>query len=183
MIFSLAWQALATATCCIAPLVLLAFFVGYNWREVTYEYGSPIKYVLMDAPVGACPMVPTRAKQGDLGYDLYLSEDITLPPLSFRDGQTHVKVQFPPGYGGRITGRSSTVRKWKVQVQEGIIDEGFRDQLFVGMWNLNNEPITISKGTRVAQLIPMRRHNFRWVQTSKLAPSERGTSGFGSTGA
>lgn len=156
-------------------IVILSTLVSDNHPIIRFRYVGDIK------SLGA--KAPTRAKQGDLGFDLYLSEDREIPPLSFVDVHTNVAVQFPRGFGGRITGRSSTVRRLKLQVQEGIIDEGYTGELFIGVWNLTAEPVQLKRGDRIAQLIPMRHYDFQWLYTEHFLETDRADNGFGSTGA
>ena len=57
--------------------------------------------------------LPTRAYEGDLGFDLYALEDMELPAVSEDGGipvvliRTGIAVEFPPGWGGFIKDRSS----------------------------------------------------------------------------
>ena len=60
---------------------------------------------------------PMKAHLGDAGYDLYVSRKTVLKPRAFTDVPTGVHVAMPHGIWGRITGRSSTVRKLGLQVQ------------------------------------------------------------------
>jgi dUTP pyrophosphatase len=69
----------------------------------------------------------------------------------------------------------------------GVIDSGYRGELFVGVTNLKKyagEKTVVRKGDRLAQLIPMRlaSHELRAVEVEELNDHERGIKGFGSTG-
>lgn len=126
---------------------------------------------------------PTRAHSGDVGYDLYVSSEISIPPNSFVDVPTGIYFQMDTPLWCRITGRSSTIRKWNLLVQEGIIDTGYVGELFIGVWNLNGHEVILQKGTRIAQVI------FFYAITPNLqrilfikSKDGRGSDGFGSTG-
>lgn len=169
----------------MATLLIIILLVLIVWQQLLILIGDSrpvIRFRYIGKYLGVVK-TPTRAKQGDLGFDLYISEDKEIPPLSFVDVHTNVAVQFPRGFGGRITGRSSTVRRLKLQVQEGIIDEGYTGELFIGVWNLTAEPVQLKRGDRIAQLIPMRRYDFEWLYTEHFVATDRSDSGFGSTGA
>lgn len=125
---------------------------------------------------------PTKSHEGDAGYDLYVSEDTYIEPHSFRDIQTSLKIAMPPGVWGRIVGRSSTVRRKGLMVVEGVIDQGYRGELFFGVFNLSAQTVPIAAGERLAQLILHLVVETEWEKVNELAPSDRGERGFGSTG-
>jgi dUTP pyrophosphatase len=128
--------------------------------------------------------LPTRAYKGDAGFDLYVCEHRLILPDQFVDVPTGVAIEPPPGYWFRITGRSSTWRKLSCLVVEGVIDEGFRGELFVGVRNMGTAPVELQAGDRVAQMIPHRTiaASMDAIEVEDLAPSDRGQAGFGSTG-
>lgn len=127
--------------------------------------------------------VPERKNQSDAGYDLYTLDDMTLEPHSFTDVHTGISIKMPEGvYWARITGRSSTVRTWKLQIQEGVIDSGYTGEMFIGIWNLNDDWVLVPAGTRLAQLIFHINLHVSWVESDEPLSGERGNNGFGSTG-
>lgn len=126
---------------------------------------------------------PARNLPGDAGFDLFTSELVIIPPKEFIDVPTHIQIAMPENIWGRICGRSSTLRNYGCMVAEGIIDTGYRGHLFVGVWNLTDRPVTIEVGDRLGQLI-FHQHAgpVEWVNTVDLPQSQRGSSGFGSSG-
>lgn len=128
--------------------------------------------------------VPTRAYAGDAGFDLPCARHTTIPPHKFVDVPLAFRLAPPPGHWYRIVGRSSTLRKFGLLVNEGIIDEGWRGPLFAGVWNMTDEPVTLEPGMRLVQVIPsMVTADYIQVRlVSKLRPGARGENGFGSTG-
>lgn len=128
--------------------------------------------------------MPTRAHADDAGLDLYVSESRTIGPGEFVDLPTAIAVQLPPGTWGLLTGRSSTLRKRGLLVNQGIIDPGYRGELFAGVWNLGAQPVTVEPGERLAQLIVMPNitEATRVVSAELLDEHERGIRGFGSSG-
>jgi deoxyuridine 5'-triphosphate nucleotidohydrolase len=127
---------------------------------------------------------PTRSHRTDAGFDLYVHKQTIIQPHEFADVDCGISISFPKGYWGRIVGRSSTLRTRSLLVIEGIIDEGYRGALFAGVWNLKQEAVKLEQGDRIAQLVlhetPPTTITMRRVE--QLPPSDRGTSGFGSTG-
>lgn len=126
--------------------------------------------------------LPLKKHDGDAGYDLYVSRDTLIEASSFTDIPTGIKMALPAGLWARITGRSSTLRNRNILVTEGIIDNGFRGELWIGAFNLSNKDVTVKKGERVAQLILHDIIGAYWDLTDELEESDRGGNGFGSTG-
>lgn len=128
------------------------------------------------------PQVPTKGYEGDAGWDLYCSRTCVVPPGELVDIHTDIHVAMPRGFYGRITSRSSTLRNHGMLVSEGIIDNGWRGELFISAWNTGDQNKVIHVGDRLAQLIFSPIFDFAWVQTEELSPTQRGGRGFGSTG-
>lgn len=128
--------------------------------------------------------VPYRGHQGDAGFDLYVSRPAVIEPGTFVDIHCDVAMQLPPDVWGLIIGRSSTIRKRGLLVTPGIIDSGWRGELFAGVWNLGSEPVEVAQGERLAQFIPMPllSDGLSLDLIETLDEHDRGTNGFGSTG-
>jgi dUTP pyrophosphatase len=96
---------------------------------------------------------------------------------------TGIFLDIPYGYWASIEARSSTSKKMLI-VPKGVIDEGYRGELFAVLLNVGSEPVMIYHGDRYVQLIIHKRENrvVEVVETEELSPSERGATGFGSTG-
>lgn len=142
---------------------------------------AEIKFQIL-ATLGTGRM-PTRAHADDAGYDLYTSEPTVIPPGAFVDVPTAVALQLPDGAWGFLTGRSSTLRKRGLLVHTGIIDTGYRGELFAGAWNLTEEPVTIEEGERIAQIIILTNATMETIMVQgMLDRHERGVAGFGSSG-
>lgn len=131
-----------------------------------------------------CPGdVPSpQVYSGDAGYDLKVSQHVTIEPHEFVDVPTGLQIALPEGYWGMITGRSSTIRKYGLHVPTGVIDNGWRGDLFVGAYNLGPDTVRLYAGDRIGQLILFPLVHTHFVVVDSLPPSDRGTNGFGSTG-
>lgn len=132
--------------------------------------------------VGEKGKLPSKAYEGDAGFDLYTSEKIVVEPHSFINLPVDICVAFPEGIWGMITGRSSTIRNYKLRVETAIIDNGYRGELFVGVWNLSDCTVVVESGMRVAQLIPFDLVPLKWTKVTELPRSDRGDNSFGSSG-
>jgi dUTP pyrophosphatase len=64
----------------------------------------------------------------------------------------------------------------------GTVDADYRGEVQVALVNLGTEPVTVTRGMRIAQLVvaPVTRADLQEVAT--LDETARGTGGFGSTG-
>lgn len=129
---------------------------------------------------------PTRSYVGDAGFDLVVEQDTTVHVDHFVDVRCGISVELPEGVWGLITGRSSTLRRRGLLVTQGIIDNGYRGELFAGVQHLGRGPkVDLVRGERIAQFIPFRLEapNLRLRRVAELSESDRDVSGFGSTGA
>ncbi len=130
------------------------------------------------------PMIGTK-KAGDVGIDLpcILKEDMTIMPGDRFLIPTGIKLEIPEGYWASIEARSST-SKQSLIVPKGIIDEGYRGELFAQIINVGNSPVIIHDGDRLVQLLIHKREikDLTIWEVNNISPSERGETGFGSTG-
>ena len=120
---------------------------------------------------------------GDVGWDLEAAERMVLHPGSQRDIPTNVRVQLPAGYWGEIRARSSIARMG-LQVDAGVLDNGYTGPLFVLLRNMGVGRVEVPKGMRIAQLV-LHRGAFHVLgkEVDELADDpRRGNAGFGSTG-
>jgi len=95
-----------------------------------------------------------------------------------------VAVELDVGYYGMVGSRSSTLLKYNLLTQEGKIDAGYRGEVHLIAAAI--QPTLIRRGDRIAQLIAIHIAMPDWEVVKpdeELAPSVRGDSGFGSSGA
>lgn len=155
--------------------------------EYIAELDPPVftkQYNDLPFKVGPEGALPTRHYEDDAGLDLYVSEDTTIPQGAFRDVPCDVRVELPDHTWGLVTGRSSALRTHGLLVHSGVIDAGYRGELFAGAYALNHD-VELKKGDRVAQLIVLNNATkyLTPIRSEELRPSPRGERGFGSTGA
>ena len=136
---------------------------------------------LLTVPYEGVEGFGSKAYSGDAGIDLPVVGEHLLSPGERKDIPSGVKVAIPEGYYGRITGRSSSVRKRNVLVFEGIIDSGFRGELFSFVENVGHVATVIKEGDRVAQLIIAPVVETHFTNGRALPESDRGEKGFGSS--
>lgn len=152
---------------------------GRNGQERTLIQFAPVEGVAGDQV-----KLPTRAYSDDAGLDLYTTKGMWVGVGEFVDVPTSLRMQLPPWAWGFLVGRSSTLRKHKLMVNPGIIDTGYRGELFIGVQNLGDKPVRVEEGMRLAQLIVMGNATRRVTPTMEedLDAHSRGNSGFGSSG-
>lgn len=95
-----------------------------------------------------------------------------------------MKMAIPAGYYGRVAPRSGLAVKNFIDVGAGVIDEDYRGEVKVLLFNFGEQPFKVSPGDRIAQLLvePVMQPRLEQVAESALDSTERGEGGFGSTG-
>lgn len=132
-------------------------------------------------------VMPRYATPYAAGADLYALADapITIAPGATVTVHTGVAVEIPAGYVGLIYARSGLAAKRGLAPANkvGVIDADYRGELMVALYNQSAVPQTIEAGERMAQLViaPFLQAEFEECET--LGDTQRGTGGFGSTGA
>lgn len=128
--------------------------------------------------------VPSRAHDGDAGFDLHADRTIELAPGASALIPTGVAIALPPGTVGMVCPRSGLAAKHQVTVLNapGIVDAGYRGEVGVILINHGSAPYEVIRGQRIAQLVitPFVAPPLSIVTTLDNTP--RGDGGFGSTG-
>lgn len=128
---------------------------------------------------------PTRAHDGDAGYDLYAAEPAALEPGARASVGTGIAVAIPEGCAGLVLPRSGLAAKHGISVVNapGLIDSGYRGELRVLLLNTDrDEPFAVAPGDRIAQLVVVRFESGEPEEVEALDETARGTGGFGSSG-
>ncbi len=123
-------------------------------------------------------------RSGDVGYDIVIPYNVTLPPHTPVKLETGIHIALPDQTAGLIWDKSS-VGVRGVKVLGGLIDTSYRGDLTVVLINLTNEPVEFLAGQKVAQLILVSYTTpvISFVSNlDDLGKTERGEGGFGSTG-
>jgi dUTP pyrophosphatase len=120
---------------------------------------------------------------GDSGLDVTAVEDVVIPAKGWVTVPVGLKLAYvTPGYWFRVEGRSGMGFKKHVFPHFGIIDNPYRGDMGVKLYNFSDVNVEIKKGDKVAQLIvyPLIQANVTWADT--VVESARGEKGFGSSG-
>ena len=129
--------------------------------------------------------VPSYSHPGDAGADLSSAEALTLAPGQRATVATGVSIALPDGFVAFVVPRSGLAAKHGITIvnSPGTVDAGYRGELKVTLLNTDStNSFDIAVGDRIAQIIIMPVTEARFIPVEKLPVSERGESGFGSTG-
>ena len=129
--------------------------------------------------------LPVRAHAADAGIDLHAAEDLELAPGHRALVPTGVAIALPVGYVGLVHPRSGLAARVGLSIVNapGTIDAGYRGEIKVNLINLDpTEPVRITRGDRIAQLLVQRVELWDVVEVDALDETDRGDGGHGSTG-
>jgi dUTP pyrophosphatase len=129
--------------------------------------------------------LPVRQTPGSAGYDLASAEpDFTVQPLERRLVRTGLAIAIPEGYEAQIRPRSGLALKQGLSLPNtpATIDSDYRGELMVAVINLGKEPVQVTRGMRIAQMVFQKVELMELKEVAELPPSARGEGGFGSTG-
>ena len=65
----------------------------------------------------------------------------------------------------------------------GVVDSDYTGEIKVALINLSNEEYTLTNGERIAQMVILPVNQAKFTVVDELDETERGSGGFGSTGA
>ena len=130
--------------------------------------------------------LPSYAHPGDAGADLRSTEAFVLAPGERRLVSTGVALAVPDGYAGFVHPRSGLAARLGISIVNtpGTIDAGYRGEIRVCLVNTDRQhDVAIARGDRIAQLVVQPVSRARFLPVAQLPDSDRGTGGYGSTGA
>ena len=141
---------------------------------------------ILRLPHAADLALPAYATAQSAGLDLLaaIEEDVVLRPGERRLIPSGIAIALPPGLEAQVRPRSGLALKHGVTLlnSPGTVDADYRGEIGVVLVNLGQEPYTITRGSRIAQMVVAEHSRVRWRSVDALEPSERGSGGFGSTG-
>jgi dUTP pyrophosphatase len=125
--------------------------------------------------------LPTRAHHDDAGLDIYCVTEIVIPALTTVKVSTGIAYEVPDGYCVFAWDKGSLGSKG-IKTLGGVLDSGYRGELFIPLHNLHNEDYIFHKGDKIAQIVIQKVELWEVEEADQLSLSVRGTGGFGSTG-
>ncbi len=128
--------------------------------------------------------LPEYKTAGAVGFDLTAREKIIIKPATVEYIPLNVAVATPKDHVLLVAARGSTHKQGLMPIHGiGIGDPDFKgdgDEYKFPAFNFTKRPVTIEKGTRVAQGIFVKFTKAKWHEVNKMTGKTRG--GFGSTG-
>jgi dUTP pyrophosphatase len=145
---------------------------------------SPIPIRILRLPHGAGLPLPAYATPGAAGMDVVAAEDATLAPGARAAVATGFAMAIPAGYEVQVRPRSGLALKHGITCLNtpGTIDADYRGEVKVILANLGSESFVVSRGERIAQLVPATVTLAELEEAESLDETVRGAGGFGSTG-
>jgi dUTP pyrophosphatase len=172
-----------------------------NHTYISEDICNSIKVKKLDPEA----VLPQRAKEGDVGYDLVAIDDGT---LKYDDNESLVYIQYktgltiepPKGYYVEIFPRSSITKTGLILGNSiGLVDEGYRGELLlrfkfpatiykpisqvspIGGYVVGSDT-RYKKGDKIGQLVIRKAIHMNFKEVEELSDTDRSDGGFGSTG-
>lgn len=145
-----------------------------------------VELKILDERIGTELPIPNYKTDGAAGIDLYaMTENITIHPGDSKLISTGISIYIKnPNVCATILPRSGLGAKHGIVLGNlvGLIDSDYQGPLMVSVWNRGKEDFTVETGMRIAQLVFLPVIQAKLKVVSEFETSERGSSGFGSTG-
>ena len=134
---------------------------------------------------------PVRAHDTDAGIDFFVPENF--PETTLQPGEdvlipSGIRVVVPEGYALIAKEKSGVATKKKLSIGANCVDESYRGQVHIHLFNFSSNLQVIKPGDKIVQfvLIPIGLHQpeliFESDYMEQYSNTERGEGGFGSTG-
>lgn len=127
-------------------------------------------------------VIPSKNNASDTGYDVYSVETKVVPARS--SAVVDVGLEFAnitPGFWVKVEGRSGLGFRHGIIPHPGIIDNGYRGNAGIKLYNLTDTDYTVLAGDKIAQFVIYKNYNV-CVDEGEKSSSDRGANGFGSSG-
>lgn len=150
------------------------------------QRNTEVKFNSLDVKIrrlNSNAVIPSYSKDGDAGMDLVATEIISETTDQITYG-TGISMEIPKGYVGLVFPRSS-IRKYELELTNsvGVIDSGYRGEIQATFNKVHNKLNSYNVGDRIAQIMIIPYPRISFIEVEELSTSERGSGGFGSTGA
>jgi dUTP pyrophosphatase len=132
--------------------------------------------------------LPRYETAGAAGLDLAAANPADAPvviePLRRALVPTGLAIALEPGFEAQVRPRSGLAFRHGVTVLNapGTVDADYRGEVQVLLVNLGQEPFTVTRGMRIAQLVVAPVTSVEPVEVEEIDGTARSAGGFGSTG-
>ena len=145
-----------------------------------------IEIEVVRLPHGRDLPLPSYKSAQAAGLDLLaaIASPVTLGAGERRLIPTGIAIALPHGYEAQVRPRSGLAARHGITLlnSPGTIDADYRGEIQALLVNLGAEPVAIERGMRIAQMVIAPVSRAEWHEVAALPGSDRGASGFGSTG-
>ena len=128
--------------------------------------------------------LPEYKSQEAACFDLYVRVTTTIQPGEVGYVPLNIAIDMPKGYWAMLAPRGSTHKLKILQANSiGIGDSDFRgnnNEYHFPAYNFDSKPITIERGTRMAQMMILPVPKVKFTEVDQLTNPDRGS--YGSTG-
>lgn len=146
----------------------------------------PVQIALCRVPGAEDLPLPAYETAHSAGMDLRAAVEV---PLVLKPGArelvpTGIRIALPSGYEAQVRPRSGLAFRHGISMVNtpGTIDADYRGEIRVILINHGQEPFTIARGERIAQLVIAPVVRAVWCEVDALDDTARGHGGFGHTG-
>tara|TARA_B100000085_G_C18221887_1_gene382097 strand:- start:89 stop:532 length:444 start_codon:yes stop_codon:yes gene_type:complete len=129
------------------------------------------------------PTYVKASRNGDVGLDIPMQESIIIPAKA-RSFKINLKFKTNATHGYMLVPRSS-ISKTNIRLANsvGIIDKQYRGDIMVVVDNIGTSDVLFQEGCCYFQIVAFDGNLPRYQIDEVTNSSDRGTGGFGSTGA
>lgn len=129
--------------------------------------------------------LPQKNHDNDTGYDVSCVEDKVIPARGSAVVDVGLKfANIPIGLWIKVEGRSGLGFKHGIVPHPGIIDNGYRGDAGIKLYNMTDVDYQVKAGDRIAQFVlyPLLQLHSPVAFAEEAVESSRGEKGFGSSG-
>lgn len=126
--------------------------------------------------------LPTYGTPGDAGMDFYSLEEVVFQPGELKSMRTGIAVEIPEGNVGLIWDKSKIGFQHGLKTLGGVIDSGFRGEIFIALINLSGKEQVITAGQKFTQMLIQPIMQMEITEAETLSETVRGEGREGSTG-
>ncbi|MBC2861844.1 MULTISPECIES: dUTP diphosphatase [Stappia] len=130
--------------------------------------------------------LPSYQSEEAAGMDLLAAVEapLVIAPGARALVPTGIAIALPPHTEAQVRPRSGLAARHGVTVLNtpGTIDPDYRGEVKVILINLGDEPFTVERGSRIAQMVVAPVARAELIEVNELDETRRGEGGFGSTG-
>lgn len=144
---------------------------------------APVKVKIINSSRNPLPSYATPLSAG-MDLRANLDSPVTLQPLQRALIPTGIRIELPQGYECQLRPRSGLALKKGITLlnSPGTIDADYRGEIGVIVINLSGEPVVVTDGERICQMVVAPYSSVEWEESEDLTMTERGDGGFGHTG-